>query len=1090
MVAIGDFVEVRAEPFKAWGLGKLTGLAGGEATVRYFDAPGAQGEKTVKCPASQVKRAMLPAQTRVYRRHVAGGRWQAGRALHSDDDTVLVQFPNGDAVDCSVQDLETRWNTPLRDPMPFLVAQATDTPFLSQSRSAFVRAISDQHSSSAGMTALFNASVELVEYQFDVVKRVLTDPVQRFLLADEVGLGKTIEAGIIIRQCLLDDPNALVVVVTPAALIAQWRQELSRRFALRSLLDDFVFVVGHEDIDRLATLLPRAEMLVVDEAHHLSRQIEGQSNSLYGLLEVHAACVPRLLLLSATPVLSDSAGFLRVMHLLDPVVFPLNDLAGFRRRLESRQLIAELVATLVPDNLYSLPEELNRLTTSFGDDALLMNHIVELRNVLDTFPEEDDESFLAKLEALRTHLSETYRLHRRILRNRRAAVPWATMRRKGLRGVDFHGNRTTAFCEAIEQLRLEIFGAVDMPHSARRTLLEWAVQPRAQVRVSELLQRLGVDDAGSLRLASKIDDAAVGIREDSSRIDALKAVLQSLLEKSGVQVIVFCDAEADADRVFESLQPLFDSRVVRHTVEMDNVNDDAYDAYDEDTAPPAWQVFMSDPAACRVLVCDSRAEEGVNLHGGEKVALHFDLPLSANRIEQRLGRLDRFGNGKEVRSVVLVDQDNPNEAGWFELLGQGWGVFERSVASLQYLIEEKTQSLIDEWADHGPAAFAASCEQIAGPSGLVAQELRRINQQDALDAMSVSDPDAMGPMEECDSDWRNWRAAFRALAVDALRFVWRPEASRANGDEIFRVGYAYNGQQNTLLPMGRFLNTFLEAVDVEAPASSAQFPLTHRYVFQRGSAKSAECLAKDVRLLRVGDPMVSALEQFCQLDDRGRASGLWRVRPQHAVDDPSGADLFFRFDFVVEPESPLATDGTPARQIRAHALARQAGASLPPLYFTVWTSGSGEILENPPGVVLEDYKSGKLQQASGPDFNLNPERWRALQQHAGKLTWLQEWDLLCKHARTKAERSVRQSEQMRDHVGRAVAATERQHLLRTTQGQARIARLEGEQATHEKQGLADDENFYRSLRAVLQEPLLRLDSVGAVFVSQTSPFER
>lgn len=1085
MVAIGDFVEVQAEPFQAWGLGKLTGLSGGEATVRYFDAPGAQGEKTIKCPASQVKRVLLPAQTRVYRRHVAGGRWQAGRALHSDGDIVFVQFPNGDAVNCSVQDLETRWNTPLRDPMPFLVAQATDTPFLSESRSAFVRAIAAQHSSSTGMTALFNASVELVEYQFDVVRRVLTDPIQRFLLADEVGLGKTIEAGIIIRQCLLDDPNAVVVVVTPAALVAQWRQELSRRFGLSPLLDDFVFVVGHEDIDRLANLLPRAEMLVVDEAHHLSRQVEGQSNPLYGLLEVHAACVPRLLLLSATPVLSDSAGFLRVMHLLDPVVFPLDDLTGFRNRLQSRQLIAELVATLVPDNLYSLPEELDRLTATFGDDAFLMTRIAELRNVLDTFPEEDDEGFLAKLEALRTHLSETYRLHRRVLRNRRAAVPWATMRRKGLDRVVFHGVRTREFCDAIEQLRLEIFSAVDVPHAARRTLLEWTVQPRAQVRVLELLQRLGVANAGSLRLASKIDDAAVSIREDSSRIGALKSVLQGLLEKSGVQVVVFCDAEADADQVFESLQPLFDSRVVRHTVELNNLTDVVYD---EDTLPPAWQVFMSDPAACRILVCDARAEEGVNLHGGEKVAMHFDLPLSANRIEQRVGRLDRFGTGKEVRSVVLVDQDNPNEAGWFELLAQGWGIFERSVASLQYLIEEKTQSLIDEWAYHGPSAFAASCEQIAGPKGLVAQELRQINQQDALDAMSASDPEAMGPMEECDSDWRNWRAAFRALAVDALRFVWRPEGSRANGDEIFRVGYAYKGQQNTLLPMGRFLNTFLQAVDVEAPAGSAQFPLTYRYVLQRGSAKSAECLAKDVRLLRIGDPMVSALEQFCQLDDRGRASGLWRVRPQHSVNDPSGADLFFRFDFVVESDSPPASDGSPARLIRAHALARLAGASLPPLYFTVWTSGGGEILEYPPEVILEDYKSGQRQRPSGPDFNLNAERWRVLQLHSGKLTWLQEWDLLCKHARTKAEHSVRQSDRMREQVERAVAATERQHLLRATQGRARIARLEGEQAIHEKQGLADDEDFYRSLRKVLQEPLLRLDSVGAVFVSQDSPF--
>jgi len=934
------------------------------------------------------------------------------------------------------------------------------------------------------MTALFGASVELVDYQFEVVRRVLTDPVQRFLLADEVGLGKTIEAGVIIRQCVLDDPNAIVVVITPAALVSQWRQELLRRFAMKSMLDDFVFVVAHDDIDRLASLLPQAEMLVVDEAHHLSRQVEGQSNYLYRLLEVHAPRVPRLLLLSATPVLSDSAGFLRVMHLLDPVVFPLDDLAGFRRRLASRQLIAELVATLVPDNLYSLPEELGRLAAVFGDDALLMTRVAELREVLDTFPEEDDERFTASLDALRTHLSETYRLHRRVLRNRRAAFPWATMQRKGLDRVNFEGNRTAALCDAIEQLRLRVFGDVDMPHAARRALLEWAVQPRAHVRVAQLIRRLGADDAVSLRLAQQIDGAAAAVREDSARIDALASTLEELLQQSAVQVVVFCDAEADADQVFEALQPVFDSRVARHMVALDPFEEDA----DEQDLVPAWQAFMSDPAACRILVCDARAEEGVNLHGGEKVAVHFDLPLSANRIEQRLGRLDRFGQGKKVRSVVLVDQGNSNEVGWFDLLSAGWGIFERSVASLQYLIEEKTQDLIDDWSAHGSVAFATACEQIAGPTGLVALELRRINQQDALDAISGADPDAMNPMDDCDSDWKTWRAAFRALAVDALRFVWRPEGARSNGDEIFRVGYAYQGQQNTLLPVGRFLNTFLEAVDLDAPAGSARFPLTYRYVFQRSSAKSADCLAKETRLLRVGDPMVSALENFCQLDDRGRAFGLWRVRPQHEVNDPSGADLYFRFDFVVEPEASTtaAESGT---RTRVQALARQAGASLPPLYFTVWTSGAGEIVESPPDVILEDYKAGQGRPATGTDFNLNPERWRALQ-YADKLTWIQEWDTLCKHARTKAEHSVRESDRMREHVERAVSATQRQHLLRSTQGQARIARLEGEQALHEKQDLADDEDFYRELQGVLQQPVLRLDSVGAIFVSQDAAFER
>jgi hypothetical protein len=81
------------------------------------------------------------------------------------------------------------------------------------------------------------------------------------------------------------------------------------------------------------------------------------------LVRQSAKEVPSLLLLSATPALADTHGFLRLLHLLDPVVFPLEDLEGFERRIESRQVVAELVAKLVPENLLVLEDDLE-----IGDD--------------------------------------------------------------------------------------------------------------------------------------------------------------------------------------------------------------------------------------------------------------------------------------------------------------------------------------------------------------------------------------------------------------------------------------------------------------------------------------------------------------------------------------------------------------------------------------------------------------------------------------------------------------------------------------------------------------------------------------------------
>jgi ATP-dependent helicase HepA len=70
-------------------------------------------------------------------------------------------------------------------------------------------------------------------------------------------------------------------------------------------------------------------------------------------------------------------------------------------------------------------------------------------------------------------------------------------------------------------------------------------------------------------------------------------------------------------------------------------------------AEQPWERFLSDPSH-RVLVCDAMAEEGLNLQGGEKIVIHFDLPLSPNRIEQRLGRADRYGSGDPIPSFRVV----------------------------------------------------------------------------------------------------------------------------------------------------------------------------------------------------------------------------------------------------------------------------------------------------------------------------------------------------------------------------------------------------------------------------------------------------
>jgi hypothetical protein len=127
----------------------------------------------------------------------------------------------------AAQDVFVRSARHIDDPTSFLAAKINETPRFADDRSKFVRCVVNQRAASMGMSALTSSAVELEAHQIEVVRRVLQDPIQRYLLADEVGLGKTIEASVLIRQCIIDGGGGVqsILVVVPDALVAQWRSD-------------------------------------------------------------------------------------------------------------------------------------------------------------------------------------------------------------------------------------------------------------------------------------------------------------------------------------------------------------------------------------------------------------------------------------------------------------------------------------------------------------------------------------------------------------------------------------------------------------------------------------------------------------------------------------------------------------------------------------------------------------------------------------------------------------------------------------------------------------------------------------------------
>jgi ATP-dependent helicase HepA len=422
--ASGCFVESTANAF---GIGKLLEFDAELATVEYFESPASTERVKRVVPLRSLVAVRLEPEVRVYFEDHESLTWQVGRVLdyQESDRQYLVRFPNDARRLIDESQLVTRWLRPIDDPTDHLALQLNETPFWHQGRSGFIHSVYCQRRACGGMPGLLSSSIDLVEHQIAVVRRVLQDPFQRYLLADEVGLGKTIEAGTLIRQYVLDEYDShRVIVIVPSSLIQQWKAELTERFHLEEQLGQSVHVIGNRDHEAIVRLGADANMIVVDEAHHVAAWALSENPESACLFRAVAKITEsperRVLLLSATPVLHNESAFLAMLHLIDPIVHSLDDLEAFRQRIRHRQEVAESLVSLTEDESnFFLTQTLADLSGFFPDDA----RFHELRQCLSALLEqdisEDDPERCQLIKALRAHISETWRLHRRLLRNRR-----------------------------------------------------------------------------------------------------------------------------------------------------------------------------------------------------------------------------------------------------------------------------------------------------------------------------------------------------------------------------------------------------------------------------------------------------------------------------------------------------------------------------------------------------------------------------------------------------------------------------------------------------------------------------------------------
>lgn len=228
--------------------------------------------------------------------------------------------------------------------------------------------------------------IDLIPHQLYIAAEVAERAAPRVLLADEVGLGKTIEAGLILHHLLLTERVTRVLVVLPDALVNQWLVEMLRRFNLRFAVFDserfeqadaanpfhseqrvlcsLSFLTGSSDVAR-AALDGEWDLLIVDEAHHLAWS-EQESSLAYQLVEALAGQTPSVLLLTATPEQLGRVGHFGRLRLLDPQRF--HDYAAFVAEEAAYEPVARIASGLIDGRVLS-DDEQRQLHALLGDDA-------------------------------------------------------------------------------------------------------------------------------------------------------------------------------------------------------------------------------------------------------------------------------------------------------------------------------------------------------------------------------------------------------------------------------------------------------------------------------------------------------------------------------------------------------------------------------------------------------------------------------------------------------------------------------------------------------------------------------------------------